>query len=74
MTIILYNYNITVFKHLKQTFIKALIIQHFDPKSHSQIKTYISKYAISRVLSLLKLNSVPLPINTINLILVSGIW
>ena len=74
MTITLYNYNITVFKHLRQTFMKALIIQYFDPKSHIKIKTYISKYAMGRVLSLLKPNSIPSPINKINLILVSGIW
>ena len=39
------------FKQLKQAFIKAPILQHFDPECYIQIKTNVSGYAIDRVLS-----------------------
>ena len=61
------------FNHLKLAFIKALILQNLNLKSHIQIKTDTSSYAISRVLSQLNFNSDALPSDSINLILVSGI-
>ena len=39
------------FNHLKLAFIKALILRHFNLKSHIRIKTNASGYTISRVLS-----------------------
>ena len=39
------------FNLLRQAFIKALILRHFDPKCHIQIETDPSSYAISEVLS-----------------------
>ena len=39
------------FNHLKQAFIKALILWHFDLKSHIWIKIEASNYAISKMLS-----------------------
>ena len=39
------------FTQLRQAFIKAPIIRHFDPKCHIQIKTNASGYVIGRVLS-----------------------
>ena len=39
------------FNHLRLAFIKALIFQHFDFKSHIQIETDASGYAIGEVLS-----------------------
>ena len=45
------------FNHLWLAFIKALIFRHFDLKSHIQIKTNVTSYAIYRVLSQLNLNS-----------------
>ena len=49
------------FNHLKQVFIGASIYQHFNLKSHIQIKTDVSGYAINRMLSLLNLTSNTLP-------------
>ena len=46
-----------VFNYLWQVFIKTLILQHFDLKSHIQIKTDISGYVIGVMLSQLNLNS-----------------
>ena len=43
------------FTQLRQAFIEAPILQHFDPKCHIRIETNTSGYAIGRVLS--KLNS-----------------
>ena len=40
-----------VFNHLQLAFIKAPILQHFDLKSHIQIKINMSRYAIGRILS-----------------------
>ena len=40
-----------VFNRLSQAFIKALILQHFDPECHISIKTDMSSYAIIEVLS-----------------------
>lgn len=37
--------------HLRQIFIKALIVQHFDLECHIRIKINVSGYAITRVLS-----------------------
>ena len=45
-----------VFNYLRIAFIKALIFQHFDLKSHIWIKTSASGYAISRILSELNLD------------------
>ena len=45
------------FTQLKKTFIKALILQHFDLEYYNQIKTDASGYAISRVLSQLVLDN-----------------
>ena len=44
------------FNHLRHAFIQAFILQHFDPEWHIRIKTDVSGYAISRVLSQLTLN------------------
>ena len=43
--------------YLQLAFIKALILQHFDLKSHIQIKTNALSYAIDGVLSQLNLDS-----------------
>ena len=40
-----------VFTKLRQAFVKALILQHFDPERHIRIETDVSGYAISGVLS-----------------------
>ena len=40
-----------IFNYLKQSFIKALILRHFDLKSHIRIETDASGYAIGGVLS-----------------------
>ena len=40
-----------VFNHLKQAFIKALILQDFDLKSHIRIEIDISGYIIGRMLN-----------------------
>ena len=45
-----------VFNYLKQAFIKASILQHFDLKCHIYIEIDIWGYAIKRVLSQLTLN------------------
>ena len=45
------------FTQLKQTFIKALIFQYFDPKCDIQIETHLSGYAIGGVLSQLTLDN-----------------
>ena len=39
------------FKYLKQAFIKAPILQHFDLESYIRIKTNVLGYAIGEVLS-----------------------
>ena len=39
------------FTQLRQVFIKASIVQYFDPECHIWIETDASGYAISRVLS-----------------------
>ena len=39
------------FTQLRQTFTKAPILQHFDPKCHIRIETDASSYAIGDVLS-----------------------
>ena len=44
------------FNYLWLIFIKALIFQHFDLKSHIRIEIYTLCYAIGRVLSLLNLD------------------
>ena len=45
--------------HLKPTFIKSLILQHFDLKYYIQIETYTLSYALDRMLGQLnsKLNA-----------------
>lgn len=45
------------FAKLRQTFIKALILYHFDAKCHIWIEINISGYIINRVLSQSTLNS-----------------
>ena len=40
-----------VFNYLRQVFIKAPILQHFDLESYIQIKINVSNYAIGRVFS-----------------------
>ena len=45
------------FNHLRLAFIKAPILQHFDPESHIRIETDVSGYAIGGVLSQLNLDS-----------------
>ena len=45
------------FTKLGQIFIKALILQHFDPKRHISIEMDISGYAIGEILSQLILNN-----------------
>ena len=49
------------FNHLRLVFIKVLIFQHFDLKSHIRIETDGSGYAIGEMLSQLNLNSDTLP-------------
>ena len=44
------------FTELRQAFIKALILYHFDPKRHFRVETDASGYAIGRVLSQLTLD------------------
>ena len=39
------------FTELRQAFFKALILHHFNPECHIQIKTDVSGYAIGEVLS-----------------------
>ena len=39
------------FNYLWLAFIKAAILQHFDPKSHIQVKIDVSGYLIDRVSS-----------------------
>ncbi len=39
------------FTELRQTFIEAPILNHFDPERHIQIKTFASGYAINGILS-----------------------
>ena len=39
------------FIQLRQAFIKAWILQHFDPEYHTRIETDVSGYAIGNVLS-----------------------
>ena len=39
------------FNQLRQAFTKALILWHFDPEYHIQIKTDASGYAIWKILS-----------------------
>ena len=44
------------FNHLRLAFIKALILQHFDPECHIWIETNALGYVIDRVFSQLNLN------------------
>ena len=44
------------FTELRQAFIKALILHHFDPECHIRVETDVSGYAIGRVLSQLTLD------------------
>ena len=46
-----------IYNHLRLAFIKAPILWYFDLKSHIQIETDASDYAIGGVLSQLKLDS-----------------
>ena len=39
-----------IFNYLRQAFVKALILQHFDSKCHIQIETNSSSHAIGEVL------------------------
>ena len=39
------------FIELRQAFIKAPILHHFDPERHIRVETDVSGHAISRVLS-----------------------
>ena len=48
--------NKKIFKYLKQTFIKVLILQFFDLECNIWIKINTSNYFIDRVLSQLNLN------------------
>ena len=45
------------FIELKQGFVKALILHHFDPKRHIRIETDKSGYAIGGVFSQLTLDN-----------------
>ena len=45
------------FNHLKQAFVKALILLYFDPECYIWIKTNILGYILDGILSLLNLNS-----------------
>ena len=45
------------FNYLRLAFIKAPILQHFDPESHIRIETDVPGYAIGRVSSQLSLDS-----------------
>ena len=45
------------FTQLRKAFIKALILQHFDPKCHIWIETDVSGYAIDGVLNQLNLDN-----------------
>ena len=45
------------FTKLRQAFLKALILHHFDPERHIRIETDASGYAIGRVLSQLTLDN-----------------
>ena len=44
------------FSKLKQAFIKAPILYHFDPEHHIRVETDVSGYAIGRVFSQLTLD------------------
>ena len=44
------------FTKLKQTFLKAPILYHFDPEHHIRIETDASGYAIGKILSQLTLD------------------
>ena len=39
-----------IFTKLRQAFVKALILNHFDPKHHIHIETDISGYTIDGIL------------------------
>ncbi len=41
----------TAFIKLRQAFVEALILNHFDPEYHIQIETNVSGYAIGRIFS-----------------------
>ena len=45
------------FTELRQTFLKTLILHHFDPKRHIQIETDVSGYTIDGVFSQLTLDN-----------------
>ena len=49
--------NKKIFNHLRPIFIKALILQHFDPECHIRIETNALSYIPSKVLSQLNLDS-----------------
>ena len=44
------------FTKLRQAFIKALILYHFDPKHHIRVKMDVSGYVIGEVLNQLILD------------------
>ena len=44
------------FSKLKQVFVKAPILHHFDSKRHIRVETDVSSYAISGVFSQLTLD------------------
>ena len=46
-----------VFTKLRQAFLKALILYHFNPEGHIRIETDVSGYAIGGVLSQLTLDN-----------------
>jgi len=48
LVILSYNKRET-FKKLKEAFIKALLLRHFDPNAPLCIKTNASRYAIARI-------------------------
>lgn len=45
-----------IFIELRQTFVKALILNHFDPKRHICIEINIFRNAISKILSQLTMD------------------
>ena len=57
-----------IFNHLLQMFIKAQILQYFDPKCHIWIKPNALGYNIAEILSLLNLNFDKITLDNLNLI------
>ena len=47
------------FIQLRQAFVKALILHHFDPESYIRIETDVSGYAIGSILSQLSSRTKP---------------